>query len=363
MQDGEHALAIFIDFENLALGFQNRRDRFEIERVLERLVEKGKIVAKKAYADWSRFGPYTGPLHEAAIELVEIPKRGLTGKNSADIRLCVDAMDLAYSKDHINTFAIVSGDSDFSPLVSKLKELGKHVIGLGMQESTSELLRDNCDEFIYYEDLGREPTLEADIAHDLPEAKKKAFALLMDALHALRRENKDVLWSSMIKDTIKRKKPSFNETYHHYRTFSELLEDAAREGLLSLETDKRSRTYVVTRFGPEMRGDHPAPAVAGAGGALPALVATPDAPRPPVGISVDPNLFGPSGAVPGAPPADGPPRKKSRRRRRRGGGGNGNGQHPPNVAFGSAPAPVGSEQVRPPEPPAPPVPAPIPPPP
>ncbi len=155
---GDRSLAIFIDFENLALGFQNRRDRFDIERVLERLVEKGKIVAKKAYADWSRFGQYTGALHEAAIELIEIPRRAQTGKNSADIRLCVDAMDLAYSKDHIDTFVIVSGDSDFSPLVSKLKELGKHVIGLGMQESTSDLLRDNCDEFIYYEDLGQAPT-------------------------------------------------------------------------------------------------------------------------------------------------------------------------------------------------------------
>src|SRR5207247_657200 len=133
--------------------------RFEITRVLERIVEKGKIVAKKAYADWSRFGGYTAPLHEAAIELIEIPRRGQSGKNSADIRLCVDAMDLAYSKEHINTFVIVSGDSDFSPLVSKLKELGKHVIGLGMQESTSDLLRDNCDEINYYDDLREDPPL------------------------------------------------------------------------------------------------------------------------------------------------------------------------------------------------------------
>jgi uncharacterized protein (TIGR00288 family) len=155
----EHALAVFIDFENLALGFNGRRDRFEIQRVLERLVEKGKIVVKKAYCDWSRFGQYTGPLHEAAIELIEIPKRSATGKNSADIRLVVDAIDLAYSKDHIDTFCIVSGDSDFSPLVSKLKELGKHVLGLGLANATSELLRDNCDEFIYYEDLGKKPAV------------------------------------------------------------------------------------------------------------------------------------------------------------------------------------------------------------
>jgi uncharacterized protein (TIGR00288 family) len=251
--NGERSLAIFIDFENLALGFQGRRDRFDIERVLERLVEKGKIVAKKAYCDWSRFGMYTAPLHEAAIELIEIPRRAQTGKNSADIRLCVDAMDLAYSKEHINTFVIVSGDSDFSPLVSKLKELGKHVIGLGMQESTSELLRDNCDEFIYYEDLTK-PTAHAPaLDARLPETKRKAFALLVESMLALRRENKEKLFSSMIKDTMKRKKPSFNEAYHGYRTFSELLEDAAKEGLLELEIDKKSGTYVVLRFGSEMQ--------------------------------------------------------------------------------------------------------------
>src|SRR4051812_43802353 len=226
VSDGERSLAIFIDFENLALGFQGRRDRFDIGRVLERLVEKGKIVAKKAYADWNRFTTFTTQLHESAIELIEIPRRSQTGKNSADIRLCVDAMDLAYSKEHINTFVVVSGDSDFSPLVSKLKELGKHVIGLGMQDSTSELLRDNCDEFIYYEDLGHEPDLAPNIVLHLPEAKRKAFALLLESLVALRRENKDVLWSSMIKDTMKRKKPSFNESYHGYSTFSEMLEDA-----------------------------------------------------------------------------------------------------------------------------------------
>src|SRR2546428_8428407 len=169
MTNGEHSLAVFIDFENLALGFQGRRDRFDIARVLERVVEKGKIVAKKAYADWSRFATYTAPLHEAAIELVEIPRRGQSGKNSADIRLCVDAMDLAYSKEHIDTFVIVSGDSDFSPLVSKLKENGKHVIGLGMQESTSDLLRDNCDEFIYYEDLGKAPQMTSQLDAQLPE--------------------------------------------------------------------------------------------------------------------------------------------------------------------------------------------------
>lgn len=255
MTDGERSLAIFVDFENLALGFQSRRDRFDIARVLERLVEKGKIVAKKAYADWNRFSSYTSMLHEAAIELIEIPRRAQTGKNSADIRLCVDAMDLAYSKEHINTFVVVSGDSDFSPLVSKLKELGKHVIGLGMQESTSDLLRDNCDEFIYYEDLGQTSALTPPLDLKISDTKRKVFTLLLESLLALRRENKETLYSSMVKDTMKRKKPSFNEAYHGYRTFSELLLDASRNGLLELDTDKRSRTYVVTRFGSEINAE------------------------------------------------------------------------------------------------------------
>jgi uncharacterized protein (TIGR00288 family) len=221
--------------------------------VLERLVEKGKIVAKKAYADWSRFGTYAGSLHEAAIELIEIPKRSMTGKNSADIRLVVDAIDLAYSKDHIDTFVIVSGDSDFSPLVSKLKELGKHVIGLGLVEATSNLLRDNCDEFIYYEDLDRPDVLPIHGGVQVPEVKRKVFNLLVDSLVALRRENKDVIFSSMVKDTMKRKKPSFNEEYHGYRTFSELLEDGQRHGLIEIEKHKTSGTYVVNRFGDELR--------------------------------------------------------------------------------------------------------------
>ncbi len=259
MEEGEGTLAVFIDFENLALGFQNRRDRFDIVRVLERLVEKGKVVVKKAYADWSRFGAYTQALHEAAIELIEIPKRMQTGKNSADIRLVVDAIDMAYAKEHITTFVIVSGDSDFSPLVSKLKENGKHVIGLGMQDSTSNLLRDNCDEFIYYEDLGKSPSMTPTLPANLSENKRKAFELLIESLLALRRENKEKLGASMVKDTMKRKRPSFNETYHGYRTFSELLLDAQKEGLIDLDIGERSRTYVVTRFGAEMQQTAPPP--------------------------------------------------------------------------------------------------------
>jgi uncharacterized LabA/DUF88 family protein len=190
----------------------------------------------------------------------------MSGKNSADIRLVVDAIDLAYSKDHIDTFVIVSGDSDFSPLVSKLKELGKHVIGLGLVDATSDLLRDNCDEFIYYEDLDRAPIIPTAVNESIPDKKRKAFALLLDSLLALRRENKEVIYSSMVKDTMKRKKPSFNEEYHGYRTFSELLEDAQKEGLVELEKHKSSGMYIVSRFGLEMKGGPaPSPGANGSG--------------------------------------------------------------------------------------------------
>lgn len=251
--DSERALAIFVDFDNIAQGFR-RTDRFDIQRVLKRMVEKGKIVAKKTYADWSRYLQYTASLHEAAFELVEIPKRSQTGKNSADIRLCVDAMDLAYNKTHIDTFVIVSGDSDFTPLVSKLKEMGKHVIGLGMTNSTSDLLRDNCDEFIYYEDLEAEKAEAPKVTVPGSDTKRKALELLLEACTALRRENKEVLWASMIKETMKRKKPSFNETYHGYNTFSMLLEDAQAQNLVELERDQKRGTYIVIRFGEELTG-------------------------------------------------------------------------------------------------------------
>ena len=249
MANSEHSLAVFIDFENLALAFKGSKSKFEIEKVLARLVEKGKIIVKRAYADWSRFPEYKSQLHEAAIELIEIPKRTRTGKNSADIRLCVDAMDLCYAKEHIDTFAIISGDSDFSPLVSKLKENGKTVLGLGMKESTSDLLTANCDEFIFYEDLehplGGPPKLDKDI----PENKREALELVIESVMALMRENKEVLYASMVKDTIKRKKPSFVESAYGYRTFSDLLKDAEKRGIVQLNTDPRSGTYVVSGFG------------------------------------------------------------------------------------------------------------------
>jgi uncharacterized protein (TIGR00288 family) len=250
----ERNLAVFVDLENLVMGFQHqRKTRFDIHKVLERLVEKGKLIVKKAYADWSRYSAYMLPFHEAAIELIEIPKRSQTGKNSADIRLVVDAMDLAWSKVHVDTFVIVSGDSDFSPLVSKLKENGKHVIGLGMKGSTSDLLRDNCDEFIYYEDLERQEQDDQQIVTSLdsglPERKREVFTLVIDACNALRRENHEVLYASMIKDTMKRKKPSFDESYYGYRSFTHLLEEADNAGIIDIERNPKSGTYVVTRFG------------------------------------------------------------------------------------------------------------------
>jgi uncharacterized protein (TIGR00288 family) len=246
----EMSLAIFFDFENLALGFKEKKETaFDIQKVLERLVEKGKIVVKKAYSDWSRYATYKQAFHAAGVELIEIPRRGMTGKNSADIRMVVDAMELSYSKEHIGTFVIVSGDSDFSPLVSKLKENGKHVIGLAMRDSTSDLLITNCDEFIFYDDLERPSQDPPAVGDHISKKKQEAFRLLLDSVEALIRENKPILYASMVKDTMKRKKPSFNESYYGYRTFTDLLEDAETHGLVELNMDSRSGTYVIAGFG------------------------------------------------------------------------------------------------------------------
>ncbi len=244
MAEQRQLIAVFLDFENLALGFRGGRDQFDIERVLERLVEKGNIVVKRAYADWKRFASYAPDLLDAAFELMQLPQRRTSGKNSADMRLCVDVMDLCYAKTHIDTFVIVSGDSDFSPLVSKLKENNKYVIGVGVKNSSSSLLIDNCDEFIYYEDIWRDVQRAARL-DNLSEKDAEVFGLLLDAMFALNRENKDVLWGSMIKQTMKRKRPSFNEGYYGYRTFSELLEDARRKNIIRLKRDQRSGNYVV----------------------------------------------------------------------------------------------------------------------
>jgi uncharacterized protein (TIGR00288 family) len=247
-QHEERKIAVFCDFENIALGVRDSEiSKLDIGLILERLLEKGKIIVKKAYADWERYSDYKRPFHEAAIELIDIPQKFYSGKNSADIKMVVDAMDLSYAKEHLDTFVILSGDSDFSPLVSKLKENNKYVIGIGVKNSSSNLLVDNCDEFIYYEDIWRDaqkgPRLDG-----LNKKTAEAFSLLVESIQALVRENKDVLWGSMIKQTMQRKKPSFNEGYYGYSTFSELLEDAERKSIIKLKKDQRSGTYIVTGF-------------------------------------------------------------------------------------------------------------------
>ena len=244
----ERKIAMFCDLENVALGVRDSEvKRFDIHLVLERLLEKGKIIVKRAYADWERYSEFKVAFHEAAIELIDIPQRRYTGKNSADIKMVVDAMDLCYAKEHLDTFVILSGDSDFSPLVSKLKENNKYVIGIGVKNSSSNLLVDNCDEFIYYEDVWRDREKSPELT-GLTKKKAEAFSLMVDAILALQRENKDVLWGSMIKQTMQRKKPSFNEGYYGYSTFTELLQDAERHGLIRMKKDQRSGTWVVTGF-------------------------------------------------------------------------------------------------------------------
>jgi uncharacterized protein (TIGR00288 family) len=244
----ERKIALFCDLENIALGVRDSDvAKFDINLVLERLLEKGKIIVKKAYADWERYSDYKRPFHEAAIELIDIPQKYYSGKNSADIKMVVDAMDLSYSKEHLDTFVLLSGDSDFSPLVSKLKENNKYVIGIGVKNSSSNLLVDNCDEFIYYEDVWRDSSKAPQIS-GLNKKAAEAFSLMVESIQALTRENKDVLWGSMIKQTMQRKKPSFNEGYYGYSTFSELLEDAERKNIIKLKKDQRSGTYIVTGF-------------------------------------------------------------------------------------------------------------------
>jgi uncharacterized protein (TIGR00288 family) len=249
--DHDMNLALFLDFDNVAIGARDARQRFDIHVVLERLLEKGKIVVKKAYADWSYYQDYMSDLHGAAIEMIEVPSSRISGKNSADIRMVVDAMDLCYSKDHIDAFVVISGDSDFSPLVSKLRENDKSVIGVGMKGSSSELLIRNCDEFIFYDDLVREPVAVEVVNMDaVPSDKKKLFNLLIATIEGLVREHKGPLYSSLVKDTMKRKKPDFNERTWRYSSFSDLLEEAMSLGLITVERDERAGgTLVVTALG------------------------------------------------------------------------------------------------------------------
>jgi uncharacterized protein (TIGR00288 family) len=272
-------LALFCDFENIALGVRDARyAQFDINRVLERLLLKGSIVVKKAYCDWERYREFKSGMHQAGFELIEIPHVSQSGKNSADIRMVVDALDLCYTKPHVESFVIISGDSDFSPLVSKLRENNKGVIGVGVKNSTSDLLMANCDEFIFYDDLVREqkarrsvrrksatsePTAPAAAAGDGKEKDKdkdkekeedkqqEAFDLVLatiDALIAERGEDEKV-WGSMVKQALKRRRPGFNESYYGFRSFNRLLEEAATRRLLALERDEKSGGYIITSTG------------------------------------------------------------------------------------------------------------------
>jgi uncharacterized protein (TIGR00288 family) len=269
-------LALFCDFENIALGVRDARyAQFDITRVLERLLLKGSIVVKKAYCDWERYKEFKAGMHQAGFELIEIPHVKQSGKNSADIRMVVDALDLCYTKTHVDTFVIISGDSDFSPLVSKLRENNKGVIGVGVKNSTSDLLIASCDEFIYYDDLVREqlksrrtprkrtpaqpaaataPAVpsggegkEAEGRDKEEEKKQEAFDLVLATIDALLAERgaEDKIWGSMVKQTLKRRRPGFNESYYGFRSFNKLLEEAAQRRLIWLERDEKSGGYVI----------------------------------------------------------------------------------------------------------------------
>ena len=259
------SLAVFCDFENIALGVRDAKyAKFDIGKVLERLLLKGSIVVKKAYCDWERYKEFKATMHGASFELIEIPHLRQSGKNSADIRMVVDALDLCYTKEHVDTFVIISGDSDFSPLVSKLRENAKTVIGVGIKNSSSDLLIANCDEFIFYDDLVREgetkrrtarrrkETKPADAAgaSDAAEDKQQeAIDLVLETFEALiaERGEGERIWGSMVKQALKRRSPGFNESYYGFRAFSDLLEEAAKRKLLALERDDKSGGYVIRR--------------------------------------------------------------------------------------------------------------------
>jgi uncharacterized protein (TIGR00288 family) len=255
MANSEASLAVFCDFENIALGVREAKyAQFDMEKVLERLLAKGSIVVKKAYCDWERYKEFKAAMHSASFELIEIPHVRQSGKNSADIRMVVDALDLCYTKSHVDTFVIVSGDSDFSPLVSKLRENAKTVIGVGVKNSSSDLLINNCDEFIYYDDLVRQDEHKRRAAKKRKDAgtggqdkKQEAFDMMLGTLEALVAERgaDEKIWGSMVKQALKRRNPGFNETYYGFRAFSDLLEEAGDKGLIRLEPDEKSGGYIL----------------------------------------------------------------------------------------------------------------------
>ena len=270
MSNADKNLALYCDFENIALGVRDARyARFDIQEVLERLLVKGNIVVKKAYCDWERYKDFKRDMHEASFELIDIPHRRLSGKNSADIRMVVDALDLCYTKAHVDMFVIISGDSDFSPLVSKLRENDKIVIGVGVKESTSDLLISNCDEFIYYEDIvrktRRKPKKPAPqkkegaggngaspggAGRQAEDRAQKAFDLVLETLDDITSERGEEsnVWGSMVKQAIKRRKPSFSESYHGFRSFGHLLAEMGKRDLLKLQHDDKSGGYIITDY-------------------------------------------------------------------------------------------------------------------
>ncbi len=258
-------MALFCDFENVALGVQDAKyAAFDIQKVLERLLLRGNIVVKKAYCDWERYKKFKAAMHEAAFELIEIPHVRMSGKNSADIRMVVDALDLCYTKSHVDTFVVISGDSDFSPLVSKLRENNKIVIGVGVKNSTSDLLIANCDEFIYYDDLVRGAKRQSKTKRETAgkksarkvttraklDKKQGALDLVMETVEDLfeARGEEGKVWGSMVKQALKRRNPGFNETYHGFRSFAQLLEEAQARKRLELEYDEKSGGYIIKSF-------------------------------------------------------------------------------------------------------------------
>ncbi len=245
----ELTIAVFVDFENLALGAeQSNKGRFDVSLVMKRLLERGRVVFKRAYCDWSRFQNFTREFHMQGFEMVDIPRSSVSGKNSADIRMVVDAIDLCYSKAHIDTFALLTGDSDFSPLASKLKENDKRVIGCGVRSSTSDLLAANCDEFIFYDDLiaaSKRPRKKATKKTSTTDNKQQEALERLTTTIASLEADYDPVWGSLVKQTVKRVYPGFNESYYGYRSFSELLEHAQREGLIHLEFDQQRGNYRV----------------------------------------------------------------------------------------------------------------------
>jgi len=261
-------LALYCDFENIAIGVRDARyARFDIGEVLERLLVKGNIVVKKAYCDWERYKDFKADMHEASFELIEIPHLRQSGKNSADIRMVVDALDLCYTKAHVDTFVVISGDSDFSPLVSKLRENNKIVIGVGVKESTSNLLIANCDEFIYYDDIVRQAERRkpkkkknggkkdngdsaATDSQNRTRREEKAFEWVLETMDVLfgERDDEEKVWGSMVKQALKRRKPGFNERYHGFRSFSELLEKMEKLNLVSMDHDQKSGGYIITDY-------------------------------------------------------------------------------------------------------------------